>query len=104
MMLTLEDVVRSNYDQLLGILTAWQQGAIEAHYAWVKAISPLVPDLNVYHEMPTMLQDALGDPDKIMDHNFNFVVAVANLQREFMREIFMSSFMAPRTPHVPPAR
>lgn len=104
MMLTLEDVVRSSNDQMLGILTAWQQGAIEAHYAWVKAVSPLVPDLNVYHELPTVMQDALGDPDKIMDHNFNFVVGVANLHRDFIREIFKASFMAPRTPHVPLSR
>lgn len=101
MMTTLEDVVRSTNDQMLGVLTSWQQGAIEAYYAWMKAISPLIPDLNVYHELPTAMQDALGDPDKIMDHNYEFAIAVVNLQREFVREIFQASFMAPRIPQVP---
>lgn len=101
MMLTYEDVIRSTNDQMLSVLTSWQQGAIEAYYAWMKAIAPLIPDLNLYHEMPTAIQDALGDPEAIMDHNYNFAISVVNLQREFVQEIFRASFIAPRTPHVP---
>lgn len=101
MMLTYEDVVRSLNDQMLSILTSWQQGSIEAYYAWMKAIAPLIPDLNLYHELPSALQDALGDPEKIMDNNYQFAIAVVNLQREFVQEIFKASFIAPRTPYIP---
>lgn len=103
-MITLEDVVRSTNDRMLSVLTSWQQGAIEAHHAWMQAMAPLVPELNPYHEMPTALQDALGDPEKIMDHNYRFAVAVVDLQRDYIQQLFHSSSVAPRTPHVPPLR
>ncbi len=101
MLLTLEDVVRSTNDQALLVLTSWQQGSIEAFSAWMKAIAPLIPDLNVYHELPTALQDALGDPEAILDNNYQFAIAVVNLQREFTQEVFRASYMAPRIPQVP---
>lgn len=101
MMLTLEDVVRSTNNQMLSILTSWQEGSIEAYNAWMKAVAPLIPDLNIYHELPTAMQDALGNPEAIMDLNYSFAISVVNLQREFIQEIFKASFIAPRTPYVP---
>lgn len=104
MTLTYEDLVRSTNDQVLSVLTAWQQGSTEAYLAWMKAIAPMMPDLNLYHELPTFIQDSLGDPDAILDHNYDLIVAVVNLHREFVQAIFRASFIAPRTPHVPTSR
>lgn len=104
MVLTFEDFVRSTSDQILTVLTSWQQGMIEAYNAWIKAISPLIPDFNVYHELPTALQDLLGDPEKIIDHVYQFMIAVLSLQREFVQEMFRASFIAPLTPYVPQTR
>ncbi len=104
MMLTFEDVVRGSNEQMLSVLTSWQQGSIEAYYAWMKAIAPLIPDMNLYHEMPTFIQDMMGNPEVILEHNYQTAIAVVNLNREFVQEIFKASFIAPRTPHVPRAR
>lgn len=101
MILTFEDIVRSTFDQMLSALTAMQQGSIEAMHAWMRAASPLLPDLNVYHEMPTMLQDMLGNPEAIMEESYNFALEVLKLQREFLSEVFNASMVAPRTPYVP---
>lgn len=101
MFLTFEDVARSGNEQMLSILTSWQQGSLEAFNAWMKTISPLVPDLNMYHELPTFMQDALGDPESILNNNYTFAIDVLNLQREWAHEIFKASMIAPRTPYVP---
>lgn len=101
MVLTYEDFVRSMNEQGLSVLTSWQQGSIEAYAGWMKAIAPLIPDLNLYHELPTALQDALGDPEKILDNQYATAIAIVNLHREFVQEVFRASFIAPRTPHVP---
>lgn len=104
MLLTYEDLLRSMNDQLLSILSAMQQGSIDAYIAWMKAIAPMMPDLNFYHEMPTMLQDSFGDPDAIVDNHYDLIVSVVNLHREFVQAVFRASFIAPRTPHVPISR
>ncbi|GGG48646.1 hypothetical protein GCM10011374_08830 [Kocuria dechangensis] len=101
MVLTFEDLVRSSTDQMLTVLTSWQQGTMEAYAAWMKSIAPLIPDLNLYHEMPTAVQDLLGDPEKIIDDLYQFAIAVLSLQHEFVKEVFRSSFIAPLTPYVP---
>ena len=72
MVLTYEDFVRSMNEQGLSILTSWQQGAIEAYAGWMKAVAPLMPDLNLYHELPTFLQDALGED---MHRTFTAIMA-----------------------------
>jgi hypothetical protein len=103
MVLTYEDFVRSMNEQGLSILTSWQQGAIEAYAGWMKAVAPLMPDLNLYHELPTFLQDALGDPERILDNQYATAIAIVNLHREFVQEVFRASFIAPRTPFIPRA-
>lgn len=101
MVLTFEDLVRSSTDQMLTVLTSWQEGTMEAYAAWMKSIAPLIPDFNLYHEMPTAMQDLFGDPEKIIDDIYQFAIAVLSLQHEFAKEIFRSSFIAPLTPYVP---
>lgn len=103
MALTFEDSVRAGNDQLLSILTQWQQGTLEAYDSWITMIRPLVPDVNLYHEMPTAIQDTLGNPDGIIDGYYRFWVGVLGLWREFAREVLRTSIVAPRTPYVPPA-
>lgn len=100
-MITFEDVVRSIQDQLLTILTSWQQGSIDAFRAWMKAVAPLMPDLNLYHELPTVAQDALGDPERIVESYYAFAIQILNLHKEFVHEMFRASMIAPRTPFVP---
>ena len=100
-MITFEDVVRSMQDQLLTILTSWQQGSIDAFQAWMKAVAPLMPDLNLYHELPTFAQDALGDPERIVESYYAFTIQILNLHKEFVHEVFRASMIAPRTPFVP---
>lgn len=100
-MITYEDALRSAQGQTLTILTSWQQGSIEAFHAWLKAASPLLPDLNLYHELPTFAQDALGDPEAIIESAYGFAISVLELHKEFVHEVFKASMIAPRTPHVP---
>lgn len=100
-MITFEDVVRNSQDQLLALATSWQQGSIDAFHAWMKAAAPFMPDLNFYHEMPTFAQDALGDPEKIVESSYGFAIQILNLQKEFVQEVFRASMIAPRTPFVP---
>lgn len=100
-MITFEDAVRSAQDQTLTILTSWQQGATEAFQAWMKAIAPLLPDLNLYHELPTFMQDALGDPEAIMESSYSFMIKVLELYKDFAVEVYQASMVAPRTPMVP---
>lgn len=101
MILTFEDVVRSTCDQMLSVMTAIQQGSIETMHAWTRSVGPLMPDLNVYHEMPTFMQDLMGNPENIMEEMYNLMFEVLKLQREFVSEVFNVSLMAPRTPYVP---
>lgn len=100
-MITFEDVVRSMQDQLLTILTNWQQGSLDAFQAWMKATGPLMPDLNLYHELPTFAQDALGNPERIVESYYAFAIQILNLHKEFVHEVFRASMIAPRTPFVP---
>ena len=100
-MITFEDMVRSMQDQLLTILTSWQQGSIDAFHAWMRAAAPLMPDLNLYHELPTFAQDALGDPERIVESYYAFAIQILNLHKEFVHEVFRASMIAPRTPFVP---
>jgi hypothetical protein len=100
-MITFEDVVRSTQDQILAVLTSWQQGSIEAIHAWMTAAGPLMPDLNLYHELPTFAQDALGDPERIVESYYAFAIQILNLHKEFVQEVFRASTIAPRTPFVP---
>lgn len=100
-MITYEDVTRSMQEQVLSVLTSWQQGSIDAFHAWMKATAPLLPDLNVYHELPTFAQDALGDPEQIVESYYAFAIQILNLHKEFVQELFRASMIAPRTPFVP---
>lgn len=100
-MITLEDMMRSMMEQTLSTLTSMQQGSIEAFHAWMKATAPLMPDLNLYHEMPTFAQDAIGNPAKIFDLFYEFMSAVLELNKEYMQEVYRASVLAPRTPMVP---
>lgn len=98
---TFEDLVRSMNDQMLTILRSWHQGSIEAYDAWMKAVASLMPELNLYTELPTVAQDALGDPEAILDNYYHFAIEVLGMQREFVAEVFKTSMIAPRTPHIP---
>ncbi len=100
-MITMEDVLRTMQDQMLATLTDFQQGSIEAYHAWLKATSHLMPEFNLYHEMPTFMQDMIGDPEAIVESYFEFLVKVMQLQKEWVAEIFASSALAPQTPHLP---
>lgn len=100
--LTFEDFVRSGNEWMMSILRSWQEASIDGLNAWMKSIAPLVPDFNLYHEMPTFLQDALGDPDAILDDVFSFAVGVLELQRGFIHAVYRASLISPRTPFVPP--
>lgn len=99
-MITLEDMLSSMQDQMLAILTSWQQASAEAIQAWVTAMSPLLPDLNLYSELPTAMQDALGNPEAIIESGYAFAIRVLELQREFALELFRASLISPRTPFV----
>ena len=103
MVLTYEDFVRSMNEQGLSILTSWQQGAIEAYAGWMKAVAPLMPDLNLYHELPTFLLNALADPERILDNQYATALAIVNLHRELGQEVSRPSLVAPRAPLVPRA-
>lgn len=102
-MITFEDMMRSMQDQMLHGFTNMQQGSIEAYHAWVKATSHMMPDLNIYHEMPTFMQDMLGDPERMVEAYFEFVIKVLELQKEWVHEMFQASVLAPQTPHLPRA-
>lgn len=99
-MITLEDLLRSMQNQALTVLTSWQQGSIEAFQSWMTAMAPLMPDLNFYHELPTFAQDALGNPEAIVESAYGFAIRILELQKEFVLEIFRASMIAPRTPFV----
>lgn len=101
MMLTVEDMVRSMNQDLLTILTTWQRGTIDAFGAWFKVVASMMPELNLYSEMPTAVQDMLGDPEGIIDSYYRLGVGVLALQREFVAEMFQASMVAPLTPFVP---
>jgi len=99
--ITFEDIMRTMQDQMLTTLTDLQQGSIEAYLAWVKATSHMLPDFNLYHEMPTFMQDMLGDPEAMVENYYDFAIKVMHLQKEWVHEIFQASMMAPQTPHLP---
>lgn len=99
-MITFEDILSSMQDQVLAILTSWQEAGTEAVHAWVTAMSPLLPDLNIYSELPTIMQDALGNPEAIIESGYAFAIRVLELQREFVLEVFRASLISPRTPFV----
>lgn len=101
--ITLEDLITSMNSQLLSVLTSWQEGSVESIHAWIKAVAPMMPDLNLYHELPTAMQDLLGNPEGIIESYYQLAIAVLNLQRDFIHEVFTSSMVAPRTPYLPPA-
>lgn len=103
MPITLEDLVKSMNSQLLSVLTSWQEGSVESYHAWIKAIAPMTPDFNLYHELPTALQDLLGNPEAIIESYYQLAIAMLNLQRDFIHDVFTSSMVAPRTPFLPPA-
>lgn len=101
--ITLEDLIKSMNSQMLSVLTSWEEGSIESYHAWIKAISPIIPDFNFYHELPTAMQDLLGNPEVIIESYYQLAIAILNLQRHFIHEVFTSSLVAPRTPYLPPA-
>ncbi|XBB69984.1 hypothetical protein ABFU82_11930 [Nocardioides sp. WV_118_6] len=98
---TYEDLVRAFSDQTLAALGGVQQGMIDALGAWSRALGAVVPDLSLSHELPTAWQDALGDPEAIIDEAHRFWTAVLELWRELVVTAFRASFLAPRAPYLP---
>ncbi len=103
MPITFEDLIKSMNSQMLSAMTSWQEGSSEAFHAWFKAVSPMMPDLNLYHELPTMFQDMLGNPEGIIQSFYELAIDILKLQRDFLHDVFTSSMVAPRTPFLAPA-